>query len=200
MEDILSTIERYKDQLYRFVLRNVWDRSMADDVFASAVLAAYENRDQYIPGTNFRAWMFKILANKCFIANRETQRTQDRVEEEDAELLIVNEKDTSLYFIGNSKEFLECCGEEVYKAFQQLSTAQRTCILLKDVEGFSYKEIADILGIPVATVMTHLSRGRAVLRRELLEYAQKNGFLRKRPKIMFRQNAAEPETCGSAAL
>ena len=79
--EILAQIEKHRDQLYRFALRTVWDSSMADDVFAATVLAAYENRDKFIPGTNFRAWIFKILVNKCFVANREVRRAPEALTE-----------------------------------------------------------------------------------------------------------------------
>lgn len=71
------------------------------------------------------------------------------------------------------------CGDEVHAAFKKLSSMERSCILLKSVEQFSYKEIAHILEIPAATVMTHLARGRAKLRRELIEYGRKEGIVRK---------------------
>ena len=85
--------------------------------------------------------------------------------------------------------FLEQCGEEVNRALRNLSTAQRSCILLRGVEKFSYKEIAEILDIPVGTVMTHLSRGRAKLRKELTAYAEEQGVIRKRPKLVPLDNA-----------
>ena len=89
------------------------------------------------------------------------------------------------------KDFLEQCGDEVYQAFRKLSTAQRSCILLKDVERFSYQEIAQTLGIPVATVMTHLARGRTLLRKELMEYAQRMGIVRNFPKLVSLSKASE---------
>ncbi|HOH28165.1 MAG TPA: RNA polymerase sigma factor [Candidatus Hydrogenedentes bacterium] len=200
MENILENIEKYRDQLYRFVLRNVWDSSAADDVFSSAILAVYENRDKYIPGTNFRAWMYKILTNKCFAANRETKRVFDRIDEDDAEYIAQDSASATGFPADDPKDFLEQCGDEVYKAFQHLSTAQRSCIFLKDVEGFSYREIAEILGIPTATVMTHLARGRVRLRKELYHYAKEHGIIRSPVKLALVQRGTETLTPGSMAL
>ena len=191
MSEILRGIEQYRNQFYRFVYRNLWDLSMAEDVFASAVLVAYEHRDQFVPGTNFRAWMFKILVNKCFVANREVKRAFEPLSDDTAESLPGGESRHYSDMLRNPETFLEQCGDEVYQAFRALSTAQRSCILLKDVEQFSYQEIAEILDMPVATVMTHLSRGRSALRLRLLDYARRNGIVRSFPRLVTRLEARE---------
>ncbi|MCM8530629.1 MAG: RNA polymerase sigma factor, partial [Lentisphaeraceae bacterium] len=82
-------------------------------------------------------------------------------------------------------EFLEMCGDEVLVAMKKLSTMERSCLLLKTMQHFSYKEIAEILEIPFGTVMTHLSRGRAKLRKELTDYAHESGHLKKPEVIEF---------------
>lgn len=179
MDYFLTQIEKYRHQFYRFVLRNVWDSSAAEDVFSSAVLAAYENRSKFAEGTNFRAWMFRILANKCFVTNRETARTSISLDDKDD---IKDERTASVEYeyqsiLDGPEDFLEKCGDEVHVAFRRLSTAERSCILLRGVERFSYQEIADILEIPVGTVMTHLSRGRSKLRQDLFEYAKEHGII-----------------------
>jgi len=195
----LAGIEAHKDQFYRFVRRNVWDSSLADDVFASAVLAAYENRHRFEPGTNFRAWMFRILANKCFQANRETARAPESLDDAAPDGAPVEPGPGYGDILADPDKFLEQCGDEVYQAFRSLSTAQRTSILLKDLERFSYREIADILDIPVATVMTHLARGRARLRKELYDYACREGIVRHYPRLVDRRHAPERQANGSEA-
>ncbi len=193
MNDIITEIERHKDQFYRFLARTLWDTAMAEDVFASAVLTAYEHRHKFQPGTNFRAWMFKILVNKCFVANREHARACAPLEDE-----VVDETSRSPghfepeTLIHNPKVFLDQCGDEVYHAFKQLSAAERACILLKDVEQFSYQEIAEILDIPAGTVMTHLARGRGRLRAKLADYARQRGILHDTPKRGVRINHSNP--------
>ena len=191
MDEILGHIEQYRKQFYRFVYRNVWNSAMAEDVFASAVLAAYENRDKFVPGTNFRAWMFQILVNKCFVANREVTRACEVLDDDFPAQATAGTGIDYGEMLRNPDVFLEQCGDEVYQAFRALSTAQRSCILLKDVEQFSYQEIADILGIPAATVMTHLSRGRTSLRARLLDYAKKNGIVRTIPRVIARFQTRE---------
>ena len=180
MEDFfLKSIEQHRHEFYRFVLRNVWDSSIAEDVFSSAVLAAYEGRTKFTVGTNFRAWMFKILANKCFVANRERARYVQGLADPAEEFVELGDRPEYIDAIKEPERFVANCGDEVLRAFKRLSTAERSCFLLRAVEKFSYKEIAQILDIPMGTVMTHLARGRAKLRRDLLDYAIAEGFLRR---------------------
>lgn len=176
-DEFLDSIERHRHEFFRFILRNVWDSGVAEDVFSQAVLAAYESRNRYTPGTNFRAWMYRILANKCFVANRETIRSGESADGES-----LRAGDRTVDALEHPDAVLDQCGDEVFRAMRALSTAQRTCLLLRAVERFSYQEIAEILEIPVGTVMTHLARGRRKLREELVEYAHRQGVIRSFPR------------------
>ena len=192
MEDFMEHIEKHRNEFYRYVLRTVWDTGVADDVFSAAILAAWENRHKFTPGTNFRAWVYRIITNKCFVANRETGRTPKPIDDVPESALSTMHKEPVYQDVLKDPEpFLDQCGDEVKRALRELSTAQRSCILLRGVEKFSYKEIAEILDIPAGTVMTHLSRGRAKLRKELLEYAQEQGVVRKRPNLVPLENDKE---------
>ena len=185
MNDFMEQVERYRNEFYRYALRTVWDTSVAEDVFSSAVLAAWENKHKFTPGSNFRAWMYRIITNKCFVANRVTSRTPKPLEDVPESSLSAMHADPRYRdVLKNPDVFLDACGDEVNRAVKALSTAQRACILLRSAEKFSYKEIAEILDIPVGTVMTHLSRGRAKLRRELLDYAVAQGVVRDRPHVL----------------
>ncbi len=155
----------------------LWDPTEADDVFSAAVLAAYENRHKYTPGTNFRAWMFRILLNKCFVANRETGRRMEPLEMVENSIEAAAEAPEHWDALADPIKILDACGDEVYRAFGKLSMAQRACIMLKGVEHFTYREISDTLEIPVGTVMTHLARGRAKLRKLLADYAMNLGII-----------------------
>jgi len=198
MDEFLEKIQKHRDEFFRYIYRNVWDSGVAEDVFSSAVLAAYENRHKYTPGTNFRAWMFRILTNKCFVANRETSRAFDSLDEQKSNVLQLNEKPEYGDVLKDPRTFLEQCGDEVFRAFRRLSTAQRSCILLRDLERFSYQEIADILEIPVGTVMTHLARGRKKLREDLLEYARDSGIVRTYPRLKPSARGGDTGVKGSA--
>ena len=142
MDEFLEKIEKHRNEFYRFVHRNVWDGGVSEDVFSQAVLTAYENRQKYTPGTNFRAWMFRILMNKCFVANRETARAfepLDRLDGSGMVYALAADPTPSISAFEDPVAVLEQCGDEVFHAFRGLSTAQRTCILLRGVERFSYK-------------------------------------------------------------
>lgn len=200
MDEFIEKIEKHRDEFYRFIRRSAWDSGVADDVFSQAILAAYENRHKYTPGSNFRAWMFRIITNKCFVANRETARAFDSLDSPNAREAAAPDRGWVGDAIEDMGSLMEECGDEVHRAFRGLSTAQRTCILLRGIERFSYKEIAEILDIPVGTVMTHLARGRKKLREELTEYAQETGIIRKFPRLLKRGNDKnEGEATGSPA-
>jgi len=181
MDEFLEKIEQHRDEFFRFIKRNVWDTGVAEDVFSQGVLAAYENRAKYTPGSNFRAWMYRILMNKCYVANRETGRAFQSLDHPDAKDAPAENTDDFGDLVSDPKAVLEECGDEIFRAFRGLSTAQRSCIMLRGIEKFSYQEIAEIMEIPVGTVMTHLARGRKKLRSELTDYARESGVIRSFP-------------------
>ncbi|MCM8534376.1 MAG: RNA polymerase sigma factor [Lentisphaeraceae bacterium] len=187
MDTFLKEIEERKDEFYRYVYRNIWDTSVADDVFSSAVLAAYKSKSNFKEGSNFRAWMYRILTNKCFVANREISRRGENIDDYQNYFVDAIKNESYKKATRDPDEFLEMCGDEVLVAMKKLSTMERSCLLLKTMQHFSYKEIAEILEIPFGTVMTHLSRGRAKLRKELTDYAHESGHLKKPEVIAFEQ-------------
>lgn len=193
MDYFLQEIEKHRHQFYRFVLRNVWDSALAEDVFASAVLTAYQQKVQFSPGTNFRAWMFRILANKCFQANRDFARSRRTTSYDDEQATWEKLSDEPGYaeMLQDPERALQECGDEIYRALRELSTVERSCILLRGLEDFTYREISEILDIPIGTVMTHISRGRAKLRMELLEYAKESGIIR--PLLRWRCHDKEEQ-------
>ncbi|MCL4218127.1 MAG: RNA polymerase sigma factor [Candidatus Hydrogenedentes bacterium] len=188
MDEFLEKIEKHRHEFFRYVLRTVWDSNVAEDVFSSAVLAAYENRHKYTPGTNFRAWMFRILTNKCYVANRETMRAFEPLDDHRVNMVAINDEPGYRDVLEHPEDFMEECGDEIQRAFRRLSTAERSCILLRAAEKFSYQEIAEVLQMPVGTVMTHLSRGRAKLRKELLEFARQMGVVRNYPRLIKKKS------------
>lgn len=200
MEEFMALVDKHRDEFYRYALRTLWDSAMADDVFAAAVLAAFENRHKFTPGTNFRAWMYRIITNKCYVANRETGRAFQSLEEQGPDIAAIEADPGYRDVLEEPDYFLEQCGDEVVKAFEKLSEAERSCLMLRAVERFSYKEIAETLEIPVGTVMTHLSRGRAKLRGDLLRYGQERGVLRNTGRFSSKEmGTLNTDMEGSAA-
>jgi len=175
-EAFMELLEKHRHEFYRYIMRNVWNPSVAEDVFSSGIMTAYEQREKFKEGTNFRAWVFKILTNKCYVANRETKRSAIDVEQID-ESHFANYDEHMHQAWEDPYWFLEQMGDELYAAMRKLGTAERSCLLLLSVEKYSYKEIASTLDMPVGTVMTHLARGRAKLRRLLLDHALAEGII-----------------------
>jgi RNA polymerase sigma-70 factor (ECF subfamily) len=184
MDDFVALIDKHRDEFFRYILRTAWDSNVAEDVFQSAVLAAYENYHKFTPGTNFRAWVYRIITNKCFVANRNTARTFDPLDKIDESLIAIGDRREYGYVLEDAEAVIEQCGDEMFRAFRRLSTAERSCIMLRGIERFSYQEIAEILEMPVGTVMTHLSRGRAKLRQELTDYALESGIIKNAPRLL----------------
>ncbi len=142
--------------------------------------------------------MYRIITNKCFAANRETARRPDSLDDQADSLLDLYHEPGFADVLTNPDDFLNRCGDEVKVAFKKLSTAERSCLLLNAVEQFSYKEIAEILHVPVGTVMTHLARARVRLRKILLEYGQREGWLRKSVVLRVQKEGGE-EVCDEQA-
>ena len=191
MDEFLEKIEKHRGEFYRFVLRNVWDSGVSEDGCSRGVVGASENRNNDTPGTNLRAWMFRILMNTCFVANRETARAFEPLDSPAVAQALAAQPEPRIAALENPAAVLEQCGDEVFRAFRGLSTAQRTCILLRGIERFSYQEIAEIMEIPVGTVMTHLARGRKKLRQELADYAKETGIIREFPRLRQREESAK---------
>ncbi len=173
--EFMKRIEKYRHEFYAFVQRNVWNQSDVEDVFSSAVLAAYESRRNFRPQSNFRAWMYRILMNKCFIANREKREASADIDALDAQWL-ADESKMPKPIIEDPERLVHECPDEVLRALSRLRTIERSCLLLLSLGGYSYSEIAEIVGIPVTSVTTHLARGRAKLRRWLTDYAKEYGL------------------------
>ena len=158
--EFTDLIEMHRHEFYRYVLRNVWNSDVADDVMASAVFAAFRQLSKFRDGTNFKAWIYRILTNKCFVANRETKRSAIDIDSIDEQYFSTDRHAQKKAF-EDPEAFLDLCGDEVNEALRKLSSPQRSCLLLLTFEKYSYKEIAEIMEMPVGTVMTHLAQGRA---------------------------------------
>lgn len=170
----VALVEQHRHELFAFARRTVWDQANAEDVFCAAVASAYENRHAYRPDTNFRAWMYKILVNKCYAANRQTGRAAVDIDTVDDQYLA--QDDSSIAGIPpHPDRLVHQCGDEVVAALARLRPVERFCFLLLSLGGYSYREIGEIVEIPLGTVVTHLARGRAKLRQWLCDYAAEHG-------------------------
>jgi len=145
------------DDLYRTAVRVIGDRQTAEDLVQETYLEAWKSFRRFEPGTNCRAWMFKILFHVIYHHRRKWVRFKFTGEEEVLE-------ETLVYQPPVPEEITD---EDMLAALDRVPQNYRDVLLLADVQEFSYKEVAETLNIPVGTVMSRLSRGRAILRTQL---------------------------------
>ena len=164
------------DTLYRVALRLTHEPAAAEDLVQDAVLKAYHAWDRYEVGTNCRAWLLTILRN-TFIndfrkrARRPSLVAFERVAESSVFPEVREEDPEGRFFRG-------VVDEEVRRAIDEMPESFRVPVVLSDVEGLSYAEIAQILDVPVGTVKSRLFRGRRRLQRRLYGYAVEMGYIR----------------------
>lgn len=171
----------FVDSLYNTAYRMTRNAEDAEDLVQETYLKAYRYYDKFEEGTNFKAWLFKIMKN-TFINNyrkrQQAPQVTDFAEIEESAEAQVNE-DLVKPAKNPEEEFLEnVLDEDVQQALDLLPPDYRMVVLLADLEGFSYKEIADILEVPVGTVMSRLYRGRKLLEAAMLRFARDHGYLR----------------------
>jgi RNA polymerase sigma-70 factor (ECF subfamily) len=146
----------------------------AEDLVQTTCVRALENFDAYRSGTNIRAWLFTILRNEWVSRHRRTQRrTQVESPAGAAATAEIEDIATDLEAVLMDRRW----SAEIRAALLALPEQHRLPVYLKDVEGFGYREIADIAGCPLGTVMSRLARGRAALRAALVEQARERGLL-----------------------
>ncbi len=170
----------FLDALYRNALRMTRAEVDAEDLVQETYIKALRHRDQFTPGTNLKAWLFRILTN-TFINTYRRRRTQPEFTELDDvdEFSLyrrMSDLKTSTDTGDPETEFLNGIVDgEVKDALAELPEKFRSVVLL-DVEGFAYKEIAEMLDIPIGTVMSRLHRGRKFLQKRLYDLAQERGI------------------------
>ncbi|MDZ7343743.1 MAG: sigma-70 family RNA polymerase sigma factor [candidate division KSB1 bacterium] len=144
-------------------------------------MRAYRFFDQFEPGTNFKAWIFRILLNTFINRYRQKNREPQQVDFEKVAFYYSErdkERDDKYETHYDEKRYAELFDDEISQALQKLSYDFRAVVILCDVEGFSYKEIASIIGVPIGTVMSRLSRARRQLQTYLRDYAEREGFVK----------------------
>lgn len=166
--------------LFSTARRLTGNQSDAEDLVQETYLRAYRSYASFSEGTNLRAWLFRILTNAHINRYRAKQRRPDETELDDLEdfYLYKRLKDPSSFGQSAEDELLSTFSEaEVTAAVEALPEQYRITVLLADVEGFAYKEIAEILDVPIGTVMSRLHRGRKSLEKELYSFAVSRGLV-----------------------
>lgn len=173
------------DALYGSAFRLTRNGGDAEDLVQDALLRAYRFWGSFQKGSNCKAWLFKILTNTFINGYKRKKRSKEILkaavaEQESTDGVLIhaqalNQRSPAELVVEQS------LSEDVERALETIPADFRVAVVLCDVEGFSYKEIAEILECPVGTVMSRLHRGRRLLHKELHEYAKSQGLLRDDP-------------------
>jgi len=175
------------DSLYSMAIRLVFNKEEAEDLVQETYLKAYRFFNTFQKGTNIKAWLFKILRNTFINKYRKTVNLPSEILYEDVESVNSNlsykqESDSGELTDTLESKYIELGNlmeDDVKQAIDSLSIEYREAILLSDVEGLSYQEIAEIANVPIGTIKSRLNRGRKLLQKKLWEYAKDRGFIKR---------------------
>jgi RNA polymerase sigma-70 factor (ECF subfamily) len=179
-EEFEELVLPHLDPLYSAAMRLTRNERDAEDLVQDTCMRAYRFFDKFERGTNIKAWLFKILTN-TFI-NRYRRRVKERSLVEGADRASVQDEFVSREaadFAANPEQYFfdRLLSDDVLRAIDALPVDFRLVVILADLQEFSYREIADILDVPVGTVMSRLFRGRKLLQKSLRGYAEGAGVL-----------------------
>lgn len=179
-EDFNREMIPHLDALYNFGLRLTSDPNDAEDLVQDTIVKAYRFFNSYEKGTNAKAWLFRILKNSYINNYRRDSKRPQQVDYDEVssfyESIRAARTDTSDL---EDQMYRDLMDDDINGALEDLPEDFRTVVLLCDVEGFTYEEIANMLDVPIGTIRSRLHRGRNLLKAQLLEYAQKRGFAEK---------------------
>jgi len=172
----------FAPQLFSTAVRMTRNRADAEDLVQETYMKAWRAYDSYEEGTNLRAWLFRIMTNTYINKYNAKMRRPTETELDDVEELYLYRRlgtiDQSRMSASAEDQMMELfTDDEVKNAIEELPEAFRMPLLLSDVDGFSYKEIAEMLDVPVGTVMSRLHRGRKAMQKRLYEFAKERGLV-----------------------
>ncbi len=175
---------QYMDRLYAAAMRMTRNPADAEDLVQETYAKAFAAQDKFTPGTNLKAWLYRIQTNAFINTYRKKQREPQRSDADTVEDWQISRAagHTSAGLVSAEDSALDLLGDvDIKNALAELPEEFRQAVFLSDIEGFAYKEIAEIMETPVGTVMSRLHRGRKMLRELLAGYAAERGIRDKRP-------------------
>jgi RNA polymerase sigma-70 factor, ECF subfamily len=176
-EEFEEEVVPHLDALYNFALRLTSDPNDAEDLVQDTIVKAYRFFSSYERGTNAKAWLFRILKNSYINNYRKKSKQPNQVDYDEVatfyETIRAERTDTSDL---EDKMFRDLIDDDISSALEELPEDFRTVVLLCDVEGFTYEEIANMLDVPIGTIRSRLHRGRNLLKSQLMEYARRRGY------------------------
>ncbi len=178
--EFMELLEGVKDALYRHALRTAWRTDHAADIVQETVMIAWRELHRFEPGTNFKAWIFRILINTTYRFNkRHGHRREIGLDETDLDFeQQLEREETWARLRENPKLLRDLLDERLATALDDLRDEERQCLLLRLLDGFTYREIAEMLGMPLGTVMSHVHRARMNLRERLAILASEYGLVK----------------------
>ncbi len=176
-QDFKSEMMPHLDSMYNFALRLTMDPTDAEDLVQDSVVKAFRFFHSYEKGTNAKAWLFRILKNSYINNYRKKSKRPNEVDYDEVstfyETIRADQTDTSDL---EERMYRDMLDDTVTKALESIPEDFRSVVLLCDVEGFTYEEIANMLDVPIGTIRSRLHRGRNLLRASLEDYAKNRGF------------------------
>jgi RNA polymerase sigma-70 factor (ECF subfamily) len=170
----------HMDSLYNYALKMTGDSDDANDLIQETYLKAFRFWDKFEKGTNCKAWLFRILKNTYINTYRKETKEPDKVDYEDVENFYENVKPSSTDSAHLEKDIYDnLLDDELSEAITSLPEDFRTVVILCDIEGYTYDEIADFIDCPVGTVRSRLHRARKMLFTKLHKYAADKGYVEK---------------------
>ena len=168
----------HMDALFNFALRMTGDSDDANDLVQDTFLKAFRFFDKFEKGPNCKAWLFRIMKNTFINTYRKKTKEPDKVDYEDVENFYESVKPSSTDSAHLEKEIYDnLLDDEISSAIASLPDDFKTVIILSDIEGFTYDEIADFVDVPVGTVRSRLHRARKMLFAKLYKYADEKGYV-----------------------
>ncbi len=170
---------QYVDQLYAAALRMTRNQADAEDLVQEAYTKAFSAFHQYQAGSNLKAWLYRILTNTYINLYRKRQREPQQANTEtiaDWQLAQASSHDSTGLPSAETQALNRLPDQDIKEALQSIPDEFRMAVYYSDVEGFSYKEISEIMNTPIGTVMSRLHRGRKLLRDKLADYARDYGM------------------------
>jgi len=168
----------HMDALYNSALKLTYNEEDAKDLVQETYFKAYRFFDQFEPGTSCKAWLYKILKNTFINKYRKKIKQPEHVDYNAVEPFVDLIKDKQVFDASSLDEHIlnSYLSDEINAALSRLSDEFRMALILSDIEGFSYKEIADIMDGPIGTIRSRLSRARKMMYKLLVKYAKKEGY------------------------
>jgi len=174
----------HKSLLYNYAFAITRNSDDADDLLQETFFKAYRFWNNFEAGTNIKAWLYRIMKNSYINYYRKEIREPKKVEYKEYHLPYDTLHETPLPLKHlQEKSYDELFGDEITRSLESLNDTFRNIIILSDIDGLSYEEIATMVQCPIGTVRSRLHRGRKLLRNKLSAYAKENGYLSKKPAV-----------------